>query len=125
MKFDLPIGAEVYTPPVRVVVPVPCRLIDQHIETVQNQSDSVQKLFQDYVLGKLDPRQLAGGSYDPEDSDEVDDFNHFGLELEDVTRIQDRGKAASEEIKRKQSEPEPASTPEPPSPPDPNPNPNN
>lgn len=83
----------------KLLIPVPVRKIDQTIEVVQGKSETVAKLFQDYVLGRLDPSQIGGSPvYDPEGSDEVDDFNHFGLELEDVTKISDKGKTARQEI---------------------------
>lgn len=83
----------------RPLVAVPHRHIDQTIETVQGKSDTVQKLYQDYVLGKLDMSQIAGSPvYDAEGSDVVDDFNHFGVTLEEATAIEDRGRAAAREI---------------------------
>lgn len=102
----------------KLLIPVPVRMIDQTIEVVQGKSETVAKLFQDYVLGRLDPSQIGGSPvYDPEGSDEVDDFNHFGLELEDVTKISDKGKIARQEIddaiKKKKQDPDPQPDPKP------------
>lgn len=102
----------------KLLIPVPLRKIDQTVEVVQGKSDTVAKLFQDYVLGRLDPSQIGGSPvYDPDGSDEVDDFNHFGLELEDVTKIGDKGKTARQEIenaiKKPKQDQEPKSDPKP------------
>lgn len=91
--------------PVRQFVPVPARFPDQSRETVSGQADSVQKLYQDFVLGKLDPRQLAGSAvYDEEDAQDVDPFNHFGLTLEETTEIAERGTQAAAEVNRRRAE---------------------
>lgn len=87
----------------RPVIAVPYREIDQTIETVQGQERSVKQLYEDYVLGKLDPRQLGGGDYDDDASDDVDPFNKSGLTFEEATEIADAGRAAANEMKRSRS----------------------
>lgn len=104
MKYtnsDLPFPeAEVLAPGKRFVIVVPHRKIDdQTIETEQGKSHTVAELYQDYVLGKLDPSQLAGSPvYDDDDSDDVDPLNHFGVTLEESTRISDAGTQAAGEV---------------------------
>lgn len=66
---------------------------DQTIVTEPGQSQSVEKLFKDYVLGKLDPRQIGGGSYDSEEgriTEDVDPFNSFGMTLEQADELRQR-----------------------------------
>lgn len=84
----------------RPVIAVPYREIDQTIETVQGQERSVKQLYEDYVLGKLDPRQLGGGNYDDDSSEDVDPFNQPGLTFEEASQIVDAGRNAANEIKR-------------------------
>lgn len=83
---------------IRPVIRVPHRKIDQTVETEQGKEQSVKKLFEDYVLGRLDPRQLGGGSYDPDDSEEVDPYNKPGLTFEEATQISDAGRTAAKEV---------------------------
>ena len=72
--------------PERIVIPVPHYVLDDTLETVQGKSNTVRQLYEDYVLGKLDPAQLAGGGvYDAEDATSVDPMNHFGITLEETT----------------------------------------
>lgn len=85
----------------RLSVPVPHRKLDNTVETVQGQEQKVSDLFQDYVLGRLDPSQLGGAVYDSDDAEEVDPFNTFGLTLEEATRIEDQGRQAHEDLKSK------------------------
>ena len=80
------------------IIAVPHRKIDLTVETVQGQEKTVKSLFEDYVLGRLDPRQLGGGDYDDDDSDEVDPLNNFGVTLEEASRIGDAGRHAAKEI---------------------------
>lgn len=86
---------------VRPVIAVPYRQIDQTVETEQGKEQSVRKLFEDYVLGRLDPRQLGGGNYDEEGSEEVDPLNKPGLTFEEATQISDAGRKAFDEVKRR------------------------
>lgn len=100
-KEEENINVNLFVPIVRPVVQVDHREIDTTLVTNQGEEQSVKKLFQDYVLGRLDPRQLAGGDYDPEGSDEVDPMNNFGLTYEQVSDITDRGRAAAKELEQK------------------------
>lgn len=86
---------------VRPVIAVPHRQIDQTVETEQGKEQSVRKLFEDYVLGRLDPRQLGGGNYDEEGSEEVDPLNKPGLTFEEATQISDAGRKAFDEMKQR------------------------
>lgn len=94
----------------RLIVSVSHRKIDdQTIETEQGKSHTVAELYKDYVLGKLDPSQLVGSAvYDEDGSDDVDPLNHFGVTLEESTRISDAGTQAAGEVathqKKKQAE---------------------
>lgn len=91
---------------VRMVVPVPHRSLSDKIETVQNQGQSVKNLYDDYVLGRLDPRQLGGGEYDPDDSEEIDPLNTSGLTFEEATQISDAGRRAAAEMKQRRTVPD-------------------
>lgn len=87
----------------RMMVPVPHRELDRTIQTEQGQERTVRQLYEDFVLGRLDVRDLGGKvQYDPEDSDQVDPMNNFGMTLEETTRIADEGRAAYKEVKQKQ-----------------------
>lgn len=86
--------------PSRGVVPVKAQEIDPTIVTEPGRSDSVAKLYQDFVLGKLDPRQIAGeGMYDDDNAQDVDPMNHFGISLEEQTSIAEAGAKATKEIR--------------------------
>lgn len=77
---------------------------DPTLVTVRGKAQSVQQLYQDFVLGRLDPRQIGGGSYDPEGSEEVDPFNNFGMTLEEADELRQRSESeVSEARKRKQT----------------------
>lgn len=81
------------------VVGLPFYDLDPSWESEQGKSDSVAKLYQDFVLGRLDPSQIAGSvAYDADDASEVDPFNTFGLTLEESTAIAERGAKAKQEI---------------------------
>lgn len=72
--------------------------VDQTLITEPGKSQSVQKLYQDFVLGRLDPTQIGGTpQYDSEGSEEVDPFNSFGLSLEQADALRQK----SEEDVRK------------------------
>lgn len=88
----------------RFAVQVSHRPIDTTIETEQGKDEGVAKLFQDYVLGKLDPRQIAGGVYDDDNAEDVDPMNNFGITLEESSAIQEAGHAAATEIQRSMKE---------------------
>lgn len=91
--------------PVRQFVPVPALVIDDHQETVPGLSDTVQKLYSDFVLGKLDPSQIGRSVvYDDENALDVDPFNKFGLTLEETTEIAERGTQAAAEVTRQRAE---------------------
>lgn len=84
----------------REVVLVPHNELDPEIVTVQNKAHSVQELYQDFVLGRLDQSQIgAAPAYDPDDSETVDPFNHFGVTLEEASEIESAGRAAKSAIK--------------------------
>lgn len=92
---------EFYRSNIRQLVFVDHRSIDTHIETEQGAAHSVKELFEDYVLGKLDPSMISGSpSYDPEGSDDVDPFNSFGVTFEQASQIQDAGHDAYRQAKR-------------------------
>lgn len=66
---------------------------DPTIEVEPGQAQSVEKLFNDYVLGKLDPRQIGGGTFDSEEgkvTEDVDPFNSFGMTLEQADELRRR-----------------------------------
>lgn len=99
------ITTDVFVRPSRMVIPVPHRKLDRTIQTEQGQERTVRQLYQDFVLGRLDVRDLGGKvQYDPDDSDEVDPMNNFGMTLEETTRIADEGRAAYKEVKQKQEQ---------------------
>lgn len=85
----------------RMVVPVDHRKIDDTEVTEQGKEQKVSKLFEDYVLGRLDLRQLGGGSFDAESSEEVDPFNDFGITFERMSEISDAGRKAAAEVKQR------------------------
>lgn len=91
----------VFSPVVRMVIPVPHRELDNTIVTSQGCEKSVRSLYEDYVMGVLDPRQLGAGSYDPDGSDDVDPFNTSGLTFEEATAIEDAGRNAAREVKQR------------------------
>lgn len=92
----------VFVRPTRMIIPVPANDLDPHELTEQGKSDTVAKLYQDFVLGKLDPTQIGGNvTYDPEDATAVDPYNHLGLTFEETSDILEQGEAAGEEIKSK------------------------
>lgn len=79
---------------------------DQKIETEPGQSQSVLKLYQDFVLGRLDPSQIGGApQYDAPGSEDVDPFNSFGMTLEQADALRQSAErevsAAKEGSKRK------------------------
>lgn len=93
---------QIYMPIVRMGVSVSQLEIDQKEETEQGKAHSVRELFEDYVLGRLDPSQIGGNpSYDPEGSEEVDPFNSFGMTFEQASSIHDDAKAAYMENKQR------------------------
>lgn len=76
---------------------------DPKIETESGQSQSVLKLYQDFVLGRLDPSQIGGHpQYDSPGSDEVDPFNSFGMTLEQADALR---QDAEREVKRAKKQP--------------------
>ena len=99
------ITTDVFVRPSRVVIPVPHRELDRTIQTEQGQERTVRQLYEDFVLGRLDVRDLGGKvQYDPDDSDDVDPMNNFGMTLEETTCIADEGRAAYHEVKTKQEQ---------------------
>lgn len=64
---------------------------DQKIETEPGQSQSVLKLYQDFVLGRLDPSQIGGTpQYDSAAdviTEDIDPFNSFGMTLEQADAL--------------------------------------
>ena len=67
MSFD--VSAYEFSRLPRLVVPVPHYELDQTVEIVQGGERTVRQLFEDYVLGRLDMRDLGGNvQYDPDDS---------------------------------------------------------
>lgn len=67
------INENVFVRPSRMLIPVPHRNLDCTIQTEQGQEKTVRQLYEDFVLGKLDVRDLGGKvQYDPDDSDDVD-----------------------------------------------------
>ena len=99
------INENVFVRPSRMLIPVPHRNLDCTIQTEQGQEKTVRQLYEDFVLGKLDVRDLGGKvQYDPDDSDDVDPMNNFGMTLEETTRIADEGRAAYQEVKTKQEQ---------------------
>ena len=95
------LGVKVFSPVVRMVVPVPHRELDDTIVTSQGLEKTVRSLYNDYVMGVLDPRQLGQGSYDPEGSEEIDPFNRFGLTFEEASEIEDAGRNAAKQVKQR------------------------
>lgn len=99
---------------------------DPTIEVEPGQAQSVEKLFNDYVLGKLDPRQIGGGTYDSEEgkiTEDLDPFNSFGMTLEQADALRQRSEETIRSEKRnrkdvanasndtKQDEPQPKGDP--------------
>lgn len=79
--------------------------VDDTIITEPGQSESVQKLYQDFVLGRLDPSQIGGApAYDPDGSDEVDPFNCFGMTLEQADALRQSSEAEVRKEHKKQAE---------------------
>lgn len=91
----------VFIRPSRLIVPVLSIPLDDTLETEQGKSDTVRKLYEDFVLGRLDPSQIGGNaSYDADDATEVDPLNHFGITLEESTEIAERGRSAVSEVRK-------------------------
>lgn len=85
--------------PERLIVPVKHIILDGLIETSQGEERTVRMLYEDYVLGRLDVRDLGGHvQYDFDDATEVDPLNQFGVTLEESTRIADAGAVAKRDI---------------------------
>lgn len=89
----------------RPVISMTFEDVDPTILTEPGKSQSVQKLYQDFVLGRLDPSQIAGSpQYDPEGSDEVDPFNSFGMTLEDADALRQTSEESVRNARKKQAE---------------------
>lgn len=83
----------------KMIVPVSHVVLDDTIETSQGEERTVRMLYEDYVLGRLDVRDLGGlVQYDPDDATECDPLNQFGVTLEESTRIADAGVNAKKDI---------------------------
>lgn len=79
--------------------------VDPTIITEPGKSSSVLKLYQDYVLGRLDPSQIGNApSYDPEGSEEIDPFNSFGMTLEDADALRQAHEETIRNEQKKQTE---------------------
>lgn len=90
---------DIYLKPSRLRVPVPHIELDQSVEVEQGQERTVKQLYEDYVLGRLDVRDLGGKvQYDPQDAQECDPMNQFGVTLEETTTILENGRAAYQEM---------------------------
>lgn len=85
--------------PVRPVIGVPHYVLDDTIETEQGKEQTIATIYHDFVLGRLDPSQIGGEvQYDPDGSNEIDPFNHFGLTLEETTELAERGSEAAQQV---------------------------
>lgn len=96
---------EVVHQPLRVRRPVIlCTFEDvsDEILVVPGKSSSVKKLYEDFVMGRLDPSQIGGEPvYDKPDSNDVDPFNTFGLSLEQVDALrQENERTIAQERKK-------------------------
>lgn len=89
----------VFIPVRKMIVPVKHVVLDDTIETSQGEEKTVRQLYEDYVLGRLDVRDLGGlVQYDSDDATECDPLNQFGVTLEESTRIADAGASAKRDI---------------------------
>lgn len=77
--------------------------VSDEILVVPGKSSSIKKLYEDFVMGRLDPSQIGGDPvYDPEGSSEVDPFNTFGLSLEQVDAMrQENERTIAQERKKR------------------------
>lgn len=79
---------------------------DQTIEVEPGKAQSVQKLYQDFVLGRLNPSDIGNAPvYDsPEGhiTEELDPFNSFGMTLEQADALR---QSAEREVKRAKKQP--------------------
>lgn len=76
--------------------------VSDEILVVPGKSSSVKKLYEDFVMGRLDASQIGGDPmYDKPDSTEVDPFNTFGLSLEQVDALrQENERTIAQERKK-------------------------
>lgn len=88
--------------PKRMAVSMCFEEVDPELVTVPGKSQSIQKLYNDFVVGKLDPSQIGGAPvYDPEGSSEVDPMNTFGLTLEQVDALRQQHERTIDEERKK------------------------
>lgn len=94
-------GAEWIRKP-RIRIPSSFEICDQKIEVEYGQAQSVEQLFKDFVLGRLDPSQIGGQPvFDKPGSQDVDPFNTFGMTLEQADALR---QASEHEIRRARKE---------------------
>lgn len=101
-------SVRIFNRPLRMSVSLSFEVPDKTIVTEPGMSQSVQKLYQDFVLGRLDPSQIGNNPvYDSPDgmiTEGVDPFNSFGMTLEEADALRQTSESEVRKAKKKQPE---------------------